>query len=112
MSDDVEIITDEQSNNDDYYKRRPNGQFGKGHKGGPGGIRSIELNKKIRLQIQEFLTNKAEELYDLWDQMTPKDRAAMFVHLTKVVVKPDPEEGGDSTVEIRLIEAKSRKNND
>ena len=111
MSEDVIIDSANIGNSsDDGYNRKPDGKFGSGNKGCPPG-RATGTTQRMKKFLTDFVEDKAPEIYDIWDKLTPKEKAALFMHIVKYVM-PEPRQADSDTQQeiiITLKEAEPKK---
>lgn len=66
--------------------RNSKGQFQKGHPGlKPKGMFS-RVSNEIRDELSTFLQAKAKELPEIWQKLSPKEKARLFVEVAAFVV--------------------------
>jgi len=73
------------------------GRFKDGNKGKPKGATN-KTTKDIKEFITNFLNEKAYEIPHIWDALEDKDKASMYLHLTRLVL-PKPLEDKDNIKE-------------
>ena len=87
--------------------RESTGRFAKGNKGKPKGAQT-KTTKAVKEFVVGFLNDKSVELYSIWDELEPRDKATLFLHLSRMVVpKPQVEMGGVREIEPINIIVKS-----
>jgi hypothetical protein len=69
--------------------RNNKGQFEQGNKGKPKGAVN-RTTKEVKELLTNFLYDKVEDLYNIYDSLDDKDKANLFIHVSKLVLpKPD-----------------------
>ena len=66
------------------------GRFTQGNKGKPKGATNTHT-RELKQFITDFLNDKAYELPHIWNTLEDKDKATLFLHLSRLVLpKPAP----------------------
>ena len=81
------IITDENG-------RNKNGRFTTGNNGKPKGAVN-KTTKDLQQFITNFLNEKASEIPLIWDSLEDKDKATLFIHLSKLVIPKNLNESNE-----------------
>ncbi|MBU3660720.1 MAG: hypothetical protein FGM14_12650 [Flavobacteriales bacterium] len=79
MNEDTTPIITEQNG------RNKNGRFTTGNNGKPKGAVN-KSTKDVKEFITNFLNDKAFEIPLIWDTLEDKDKASLFIHLSKLVL--------------------------
>jgi len=74
----------------DKNGRDVNGRFKNGNQGKPKGATN-KTTKDLKQFITNFLNDKAFEIPLIWDSLDDKDKATLYIHLTRLVL-PKPSE--------------------
>ena len=83
--------------------RESSGRFAKGNTGKPKGSQT-KTTKVVKEFIVDFLNDKSDELYSIWDELEPREKATLFLHLSRMVVpKPQDEKGEVGEFEPPII---------
>lgn len=67
------------------YPRNQNGRFANGNIGKPKGAIN-RSTKELKEFIINFLNDKAFEIPLIWNSLEDKDKATLYLHLTKLVL--------------------------
>jgi hypothetical protein len=67
------------------YGRNKNGRFAVGNNGKPKGATN-KTTKELQQFITNFLNEKSFEIPLIWDTLEDKDKATLFLHLSKLVM--------------------------
>ena len=74
-------------NSDEYVNEK--GQLKKGNPGKPKGATNT-TNRELKQFITTFLNDKAEDLPTIWNALSYKDRASLFLNLSRLVIPRTP----------------------
>ena len=66
------------------------GRFLEGNRGKPKGAVN-KTTKELKQMLVNFIADKQSELHEIWDSLDNKDKASMFIHLSKLVVSSKEE---------------------
>lgn len=80
--------SNEQTENNGIFTRNDKGQFLTGNSGKPFGAKT-KNTKSVKEYLTGFLNDKQTELYEIWNLLTPHERAFLFIHISKIVI-PKP----------------------
>ena len=83
------IITDKNG-------RNKNGRFAVGNNGKPKGATN-KTTKDLQQFITNFLNEKSFEIPLIWDSLEDKDKATLFLHLSKLVIPKNVNESIEQT---------------
>jgi hypothetical protein len=83
------IITDKNG-------RNKNGRFAVGNNGKPKGATN-KTTKDLQQFITNFLNEKSFEIPLIWDSLEDKDKATLFLHLSKLVMPKNVNESIEQT---------------
>jgi hypothetical protein len=83
------IITDKNG-------RNKNGRFSHGNNGKPKGATN-KTTKDLQQFITNFLNEKSFEIPLIWDSLEDKDKATLFLHLSKLVMPKNVNESIEQT---------------
>jgi hypothetical protein len=72
----------------DKNGRDVNGRFNNGNQGKPKGATN-KTTKDLKQFVTNFLNDKAFEIPLIWDSLDDKDKATLFLHLSRLVM-PKP----------------------
>ena len=70
--------------------------------GRPKGAKNI-MQSKLRCALEDFTFNKLQGMEELWNSLSPKDKAWVLVKLTSLLV-PKAKEDEKEAVEAQKIE--------
>jgi hypothetical protein len=70
---------------DEYGERDNKGRFLQGNVGKPKGATN-KTTKELQQFITNFLNEKSFEIPLIWDSLDDKDKATLFIHLSKLVM--------------------------
>lgn len=87
--DKIPIITDKNG-------RNKNGRFSHGNNGKPKGATN-KTTKDLQQFITNFLNEKSFEIPLIWDNLEDKDKATLFLHLSKLVIPKNVNESIEQT---------------
>lgn len=89
------------------------GRFGKGNNYGvlTRGKKTKTVNE-MKAFLMQFCTDTADDLYAVWDDLTPKDKAALFVTIVKYVMPTEMDQGQDQNITITMKPAPKREPKD
>lgn len=93
---------------DDGYNRDSKGKFGKGNIGckTPAPQKTTQQMKEWLMQ---FISDKTEDMYEVFDQLAPKDKAACFLTMVKFVMPVRADGGGDQSITITMKPAEKKE---
>jgi hypothetical protein len=80
----------------DKNGRNKKGRFAPGNKGKPKGAVN-RTTKDLKEFITNFLNDKAFEIPLIWDTLEDKDKATLFIHLSKLVMPKPLDESIEQT---------------
>lgn len=83
----------------DNNGRDAKGRFKEGNKGKPKGATN-KTTRDVKEFIVNFLNEKAFEIPYIWDSLDDKDKASLFLHLSRLVL-PKPIEEQDDKAEFK-----------
>jgi hypothetical protein len=78
-----------------------NGKFKTGNNGRPKGATN-KTTRELKQFITNFLNEKTSEIFEIWDSLDDKEKATLFLHLSKLVM-PRNEVNEDEQKNIRLL---------
>jgi len=95
--------------NTDKYGRDESGRFKEGNKGKPKGATNT-TTRELREFITNFLNDKAYEIPHIWDSLDDKDKASLYLHLSRLVLpkasNEAPEQKEDRIFNIQFHDTK------
>jgi hypothetical protein len=80
----------------EIFGRDKNGRFAIGNNGKPKGAVN-KTTKDLHQFITNFLNDKAFEIPLIWDTLDDKDKATLFIHLSKLVMPKNLNESIEQT---------------
>lgn len=96
----------------DIYKRDKAGKFGAGNTVGKANKgKQLKTTLQMKKWLNQFISDKTEDMYEVWDKLGPKDKAALFMHIVKFVMPNETEIKENQQITIRLEERTSKDGN-
>ena len=62
----------------------------------------------MKAWLMQFITDKTEDMYEVWDELRPRDKAALFVQIVKYVMPTEGETAEDQTITIVMKPAEKK----
>jgi len=91
------------------YNRDDKGRFGTGNNLGKlkkgNHTKTTTEMKKFLLQ---FVTDTADDLYDVWNTLSPKEKASLFLHIVKYIMPTDSQVADDQSITIVMKPAEKK----
>lgn len=78
--------------------RDSKGRFAEGNSGRPKGAKN-KVPAEVRQSIVDFLSEKIEELPELWNDLTPAERVQLIVSCARLTLPRPPIEIGNTKTE-------------
>jgi|SRR5690554_2226642 len=88
--------------NTEQNGRDNKGRFKEGNKGKPKGATN-KNTRDLKDFITDFLNEKAYEIPHIWDSLDDKDKATLFLHLSRLVLPKVKEEKDNDVLEHKPI---------
>ena len=89
--------------------RDNNGRFGAGNTMGRiNKGKKTKTTNEMKAWLMQFITDKTEDMYEVWDELRPRDKAALFVQIVKYVMPTEGETAEDQTITIVMKPAEKK----
>jgi len=83
------------------YNRDGKGRFGTGNNLGKlTRGKHTKTTTEMKKFLMQFVTDTAEDLYEVWDTLQPKEKAALFMHIVKYIMPTDSQAPDDQQITI------------